>query len=594
MAHGTVSLTCEQKVAVACEENVLLRACPGSGKTRVIIAKLAREIEAIRGTPRTVACITYTNSAVYEMEPRLEASLQVGDEQYFEVSTIHSFCLNHIFRPFCWHIPAYSGGFKVLTRDMEECEPLVNSVCDNLNYLRPSCQDYEDFAALNIDVNGNAIGAALINSIVARGAKLFWQRCRERGYIDFCSILYYSLRIVSEHPEIADGLASRYAWILVDEFQDTTDLQVEILGVIAARGRTKFFLVGDGYQSIFGFAGARPELADVFAGRIGARCDLSLSGNFRSSPPIIEHAEQLFARQPPMTSVGHARFFTEAPQYHVVADPFHAITDFFLPMIQNLGIPVGEATILAPTWTPLFPLSRRLREFGVSVVGPGARPYRRSRLFAALAEQLCGCISDPAPDSVPGIERALFHTILDLTGRPRFEIFTYQGRLVVMALLEEARRLAAANEGAVHWLAEASQAMGVILASSDFIAPSHAPGFYASAQEMKADMRQNRVDAANLSIADLGLFASPRRALKLSTLHFSKGREFDAVAMIRLHEGAIPDFRLQTAEEIAGAKRLFYVGVTRARRILMYISDTSDRRNRPSRFLGRQGVQIVV
>ena len=80
---------------------------------------------------------------------------------------------------------------------------------------------------------------------------------------------------------------------MVDEFQDTTDLQVEILSLIAQEGRTRFLLVGDPFQSIFRFAGARPDLPEEFAARIGARSDITLSGNFRSSTPILGHANRL-------------------------------------------------------------------------------------------------------------------------------------------------------------------------------------------------------------------------------------------------------------------------------------------------------------
>jgi len=64
------------------------------------------------------------------------------------------------------------------------------------------------------------------------------------------------------------------------------------------------------------------------------------------------------------------------------------ITDYFLPAVDALGIPLGEAAILAPTWFSLFHLGRRLREYGIRIVGPGARPYRRNRQFAPLAEQV--------------------------------------------------------------------------------------------------------------------------------------------------------------------------------------------------------------
>jgi DNA helicase-2/ATP-dependent DNA helicase PcrA len=113
-----------------------------------------------------------------------------------------------------------------------------------------------------------------------------------------------------------------------------------------------------------------------------------------------------------------------------------------------------------------------------------------------------------------------------------------------------------------------------------------------SVEEMKADMRRNRVDLANLTIDDLGIYASPDAALKLSTLHNAKGREYEAVAMIDLHEGKIPFYQCRSEEEFEEAKRLFYVGITRARRFLLYITDSSNPRNQPSRFLQEEGVCV--
>ena len=589
-----MKLTAEQKAAADCLDNVLLRACPGSGKTRVITTKLMASIDDVRDTPRKIACITYTNSAVHEIEDRVAKSLMPDDDRYFDDSTIHSFCLSNIFRPFVWRVSGYRAGFKMLTREMDEFEPLVKAACATISYLNLTRQDYEDFSNINVDINGKLIGSALTSNIVGRTANTFWRLCRDQGYIDFCTLLYYSFWLIRKFPDIADGIASRYALILVDEFQDTTDLQVEILSSIAARGRSRFFLVGDPYQSIYGFAGARPELADVFADRINARRDLSLSGNFRSSKPVIEDAERLFPRTPAMSAVGEARKYTERTQHIHVSDPLHAITDHFLPALVSLGIPLGEATILSPSWNPLFPLSRALRDMGVSVVGPGARPYRRGRLFAGLAEQLCGYLVDPRPDSLSSIERGLFHVVQELTGHPRFGIFSYAGRVVVMRMIETAKRLAEPDHGALRWLDECSLAIGAILVEADFIAPSHAPLLYTSVQEMKGDMRRNRFDPTNYTLEDMGLFASPQRALKLATLHNAKGREFDAVAMIKQHEGMIPFYLSKTEEEFEAARRLFYVGATRARRLLMYITDSSDRRNMPTRFLGPSGVGMVV
>ncbi|MCL4519389.1 MAG: UvrD-helicase domain-containing protein, partial [Thaumarchaeota archaeon] len=80
-----MKLTKEQKSAVRCDENLMLTACPGSGKTRVIISKLSRVINEVRDTPRSVGCITYTNTAVNEIEARLRQHIQPGDDIHYDI-----------------------------------------------------------------------------------------------------------------------------------------------------------------------------------------------------------------------------------------------------------------------------------------------------------------------------------------------------------------------------------------------------------------------------------------------------------------------------------------------------------------------------
>ena len=294
-----------------------------------------------------------------------------------------------------------------------------------------------------------------------------------------------------------------------------------------------------------------------------------------------------------MKAVGRAKKHTSEPVWENGATAFEVITDFFLPALEGLDIPVGDAAILARTWFPLFPLGRRLREYGVSIVGPGARPYRRSRLFAPLAEQVCAYLTEPDPEAIVGIERTLFNTVLNATGRARFDLFSYRGRVVVFRLLDSARQLHDVHMGGIAWLEAAACAFSEILINEEYLSPSEIDLFAMSVEEMKADIRNNKVDLANLTVGDLGIYASPDAALKLSTLHNAKGREYRAVAMIDLHEGRLPIFFATTAEEIEGEKRLFYVGVTRAKQFLLYVTDNSDYRNTPSRFLqGDDGVGV--
>lgn len=588
-----MKLTDEQNVAVRCDEDVMLTACPGSGKTRVIISKLSRGIDAVRGTPRAVACITYTNAAVHEIEARLRYYIQPGDDLYFDVCTIHSFCLNHIFRPFCHLIKGYKRGFKVLTPDSEEFEKHVTTVWMAHGRPAPGFSDLEDFGQLRISPQGKPVGHAIEQGgLTPEIVKDFWKRIREAGFVDFANIVYYAFVLLQRHPEILNYISAKFAFILVDEFQDTTDLQVEILSLIAAKKRTRFFLVGDPCQSIFNFAGARPDLANEFAARIAARTDLTLSGNFRSSSSIVDQANLLYPRTPAMTAVGAAKAFTEKPEWQHGASAFDVITDYFLPALDALDIPHGEAAILAPTWFSLYHLGRRLRDYGISIVGPGARPYRRNRQFAPLAEQVCGYMMEPRPESIATIERTLFNAVLNITGRACFDIFSYAGRVTVFRLIYEAETLHASHASAIAWLEAAANHFTAILIEDGYFSRAEKDVLANSVEEMKADMRHNRVDLENISIDDLGIYASPEAALKLSTLHNAKGREYQAVAMVDLHEGRIPFYQAKTEEEVQEAKRLFYVGVTRAKRLLLYVTDNSYSRNQPSRFLRGEGVGV--
>jgi DNA helicase-2/ATP-dependent DNA helicase PcrA len=587
-------LTSEQKAAVECDDHLMLTACPGSGKTRVIVSKLIRALDSVRDTPRAVACITYTNTAVYEVEARVRMHIQPGDDRYFDIGTIHSFCLNHIFRPFSYLIDGYAKGFKVLTADSDEFEEYVREVCEAFERHELSFRDFDDFTQLRLSSAGEPVGSAIDRGgVTPEMAKAYWTRCRKNGYIDFANIIYYSLCLLRDHPEVLDAVASKFRWILVDEFQDTTDLQVEILTLIAKRERTKFLLVGDLFQSVFGFAGARPDLAGQFATNIKARTDIVLSGNFRSSKPIIAHAESLYARKPPMEALGDARRFTNVPSYVHGSSPFHVIMEQFLPTLADLKIPIGHAAVLAPTWFTLFPLGRRLREAGISIVGPGARPYRRNRQFAPLAEHLCGYLMEPRAEAISAIERALFNTVLDVTGQAQFGIFSYEGRAAVFELIDVSGKLYAKNMDAIAWLESAASSFSDVLVNRGYLTNRDRGVFSMSVEEMKSDMRNNKVDLLNLTIDELGIYAMPDAALKLSTLHNAKGREYMAVALIDCHEGRVPTYHAKTAPDIEEQKRLFYVGVTRAKRVLLYSTDDTERRNGPSRFLkGGSGVGV--
>jgi len=580
-----ISLTSEQRASVESRENLLLTACPGSGKTRVILAKLLSLSDDVASTPQFIGCITYTNAAVDEIESRLRTYGSGTSAEKCEVATIHSFCLEFILRPYSWLMAEVPTPFKVISRELSDFESVVDSVEDELG-RRPNSRTYDDYESLRIDVDGDPCGPGFVSGVVtAESARRYWEVVRHRGYLDFSMILYYSYRIVSEYPFVSEGIAARFKWLLIDEFQDTTDVQLAIFECLHTSLHTNFFMVGDQNQSIMSFAGAEVDLSDAFAHKIGADRTFSLSGNFRSGPQIVAAADTLIPTSRGMQSAGKARLIAAHVEYVRAARPIDAITDSFLPMMQKMGIELGKAAILAPWWTHLIPVARALREFDVPVFGPGARPYRRRRLIVGLAEQLGACAESDHYLGIPGVERALFRLISDITGSTRFDVFSYQGRRAALGLIYLARNAARTHIGGADWLLAISQRVGEFLAREGWLPESAKASLIASAQDMINDMIASNVDLQNLLISDMGLFANPDKALKLITLHNAKGREFDAVAMVCMNNGHIPHFAARTRAEYEEARRLFYVGMTRPKKLLVVASDQSDRRNQPCPFI---------
>lgn len=582
-----MKLTEAQKAAVEFDGHLCLVSCPGSGKTRTIVAKVLGCIERVRNTSRKVGCITYTNAAVDEIEARLHELGTGEDETYYEISTIHSFCLNNILRPFHYRLPEFISGFDVITSDDQRWHDLIEHIAGKYGIDR---RRLEDFERVQREPGGKVFTS---EEIPLDAAAEFLQYMDDHQLVTFNGIVYHSTRLVLRDSFIARGLASRFAWLLIDEFQDTSAGQVVILKAVSAHNRTTFFLVGDPNQAIMSFAGAHPALMAEFAEHIAARDDVRLVGNYRCSRRIVTHAERLCPCNPAMQAVGKDRDCPAEPEYVHVAAITEGIFEQFIPAVESLGISLGDSAVLAPWWIKLLYLGRDLRQRNIPIIGPGARPYRRSREFAQLAEYLCACVEQRDPCLLQATHRCLFVTLLNITGKPDWLVYTYDGKRTLCRILAVAREVREQHDGAVEWLKEAARGISDVLLEDEFLPPSKATVFTDSVQGMINDMVRHDIDVANLGVDELGLYARPRECLSLLTMHSAKGREFDAVALIDLHDGRVPDFRAKCQEEEDESRRLLYVGVTRARKLLMYFTDQSHHRNRPSRFLGKPWLDVV-
>jgi DNA helicase-2/ATP-dependent DNA helicase PcrA len=583
-------LTEEQRAAVAEPGHVCLISCPGSGKTRAIVAKLVYCIEAVKGTTRRVACITHTNPAADEVDARLRQTCFAGEDRYYEVATIHGFALQNILRPFHGLLPHLKNGFTILPSDAE-------AYLERVRELRRSYDLRQHEVELLEQIQREPDGALSERIPLSPDIQREW--CAwldENAFVTLNEIVYYSGRLVSTFPHIGSALASRFAYILVDEFQDSSPSQVLILRVIHRYRRTTFFCVGDPNQSIYRFAGASPELLTDFAAEIGANRDLRLTANFRSSAAICTHAERLCASNPPMRALGAHANCRIAPVHYTVATPFEGIVDYFLPAVREAGIGLGSVAILASWWVSLFNLARELRANDIPAIGPGARPYKRSHLIAQLIEAVGAHLESPEPAIALAVQRSLMILIANITGSAPYSIFRFKGRIVVCKLLKEAAAARATSPYAVNWIAEATERFSTILLEAEMLSADAVRVLRESAAEMVSDI-QDREGGAILTVEDMSIFARPKHCIQLLTVHKAKGREFEAVAVIDAHDGRFPHFTIsqmapgpERNAQHDESRRVVYVATTRAMRILMFFTDTSHPRNTPSPFLAEMGL----
>ncbi len=582
-------LTTEQRDAVKEPGHVCLVSCPGSGKTRTIVAKLLQCIAAVTGTTRRVACITHTNAAADEVECRLRELSFGGEDLYYEICTIHGFALSNILRPYHRVLPEFASGMKILTPDDPEYSFKTQELLFEYS-LKPTLADeFERVQRTNDD------GTAHSCNLPPQLQQEWCAWLDENAYVTLNEIVYHAGRIVSEHRYVASALASRFAWLLVDEFQDSSPSQILILRQLHSFGRTTFFCVGDPNQSIYSFAGAQPELLGQFGRDIVANLDHKLTGNFRSSTLICEVAEALCPSTPPMVAVGQYAGELEEPRHVRAASAFAGVVGPFMEAVDRLDIPLGRVAVLAPGWIPLYNLAQKLRAYGLPAIGPGARPYKRVHTISHLAEPVGAYLTNPDAKICTHIQRSLYALLSQLECINASFIYSYKGRVLTCRLLATAATARAASDCATTWITSFTESTVTLLLEAGLITRAGASALYASASDMVEDIRE-RPGGNALSVDELGIFARPDRCVQLLTIHKSKGREFQAVALIDCHDGRLPHFTVAKIADLKKrqasydeARRVVYVAATRAERLLMFISDTSDYRNQLSPFLAEAG-----
>ena len=282
----------QKKGVFTTEGPVLLLAGAGSGKTRVMVHRIAYLIEEMGVNPFNILAITFTNKAAGEMRSRVDKLIGFGSEQIW-VSTFHSMCVK-ILRRFADKI-GYDTNFVIY--DTDDSKAIVKEIIKKLNidtrYIKEKAirgaisrakdeligvEQFEKDAAY--DMNERKIAAAY---------REYQTTLMKNNAMDFDDLIYNTVKLFREHPQVLSNYQERFQYIHVDEYQDTNTAQFELVRLLADKNKN-LCVVGDDDQSIYKFRGANIRNILEFEKEYKNATVIKLEENYRSTQNILDAA----------------------------------------------------------------------------------------------------------------------------------------------------------------------------------------------------------------------------------------------------------------------------------------------------------------
>lgn len=558
----------EQIAAINELNNVFLIACPGSGKTRALTYKIALELSSLEDPKKWVVAITYTHRAADEISERIEL-LGVDTSQLW-IGTIHAFCLEWILKPYGLYHDKLKNGFQII--NSYDAEVIISEICSripNKPIWHGDCNHYYTPQGLSLSCVSNK------TSLVRQVLKEYHHHLAENSQIDFEQILYFAHEILSGNSSIAKILANLFSYVLIDEYQDTKEIQYSIVaGIIkASQGRARTFIVGDPNQAIYGSLGGyaitQLELELLAEVRF---TPMTLNKNYRSSRKIIDYYRNFNVTPSATIAEGVHRDHASIITYDQVTqkgDLVEQVSRHIEHSIQNLGILEKEICVIAPWWMHLAELTRNLvnRLPQYSFDGPGLVPFSRDidNFWFKLTQII---LTEPSPNMYVKRLRWATDVLYDME---LALVDTYS--ISPKQLLKTVNSIAVNEDDGLTYLRSFFGALFSELDVDFTLYPmllEHHESFFNSSQNRIDRLRK---DGA-LFATDIEAFRKtfkPRTGIKVSTIHGVKGGEYDVVISFGLLQGLVPNLNDLSVES---AKKLLYVIASRARKNLHLISET--------------------
>ena len=640
VSHILDSLNEQQRNAVASPaNNLLVLAGAGSGKTRVLVHRIAWLIEAEDVSPFSILAVTFTNKAAREMRGRIEELRQQPTGGMW-VGTFHG--LAHRLLRSHWKEAGLPEDFQILDADdqLRLIKRLLKTLrIDEEKWPAKQCQWYinsqkdEGFRSHNIEHLDDDYTKTQLSIY-----KAYEDACNNGGMIDFGEILLRAHELWLNNPQVLSHYRKRFKFILVDEFQDTNSIQYAWVQVLAG-ANNRMMVVGDDDQSIYGWRGAKIENIQKFNVDFPDSDIVRLEQNYRSTANILNAANELIANNNGRLG---KNLWTECDE----GDPlslYEAFNEqdearFIVDRLQewsNNGNLRKESAILYRSNAQSRELEDALLRVGMPyLIYGGHRFYERLEIKNALSylrlvvnrnddtavERIINVpvrgIGGRTLDTIRNAARENGDSLWDSCVRCINEsILSSRAANSVLAFLELIDKLESGSSGM-----ELHQKAEHVIVQSGLINHHEKEGGEKArsrienleelvnacsnfdAQELIADedegidLTSNSflkafLDQASLDAGDTQASENDD-AVQLMTLHSAKGLEFPLVFLAGMEEGLFP--HKMSMDNIAGLeeeRRLCYVGITRAKEKL-YLSYAESRRLhgdvtlcRPSRFI---------
>jgi DNA helicase-2/ATP-dependent DNA helicase PcrA len=565
-------LSLEQEAAILIPGSVFLVACPGSGKTRTLAYKIALELSKLESKKKRIIAITYTNRAADEIKDRVEL-LGVDTDQLW-IGTIHAFCLDWIIKPYGIYHSELKYGYRII--NSYDTEEIITGLCKA--YTTPKLTFYDVgyyYTSQGLRLTCKPQHKSRARSVIDR----YYETLRLNRQIDFELILWYSFELISNNSFIAKLLGQIFDFILVDEFQDTREIQYEILSHIfrAGNGRVHGFVVGDPNQAIFeSLGGYSIEAADLSKLSCLNFQPTTLSENYRSSDAIVQYFSQFKVFQSPIVSKSSHKDYSS-----VIVVEQDIKKDELIDYIANLinssvtvnGTSQNEICVIAPWWMHLATLTRGL----VSALpdynfnGPGLTPIARDieNFWYKLAR--IG-LTVPSPGMYSRRIRWSREVISQMD-----DVGIDISKLTPKKLLKIINSINLTENDGLSYLQalfeKTFMRLGIDYTTNSSLSEHHTAFFDSSNARIQRISKE--VEYAS-SIENFRKAFSSKSGVTISSIHGVKGAEFDVVIAFGLLEGIVPHF--SDSNPRSSAKKLLYVIGSRARKNLYMISEAERKK----------------